>query len=106
MTAAALGTVLRLETFDGEREVDIPPGTQPEEIITLTGLGVGRLNAPGRGDLNVQVSVEVPTAIDEEQRELLNRLAELRGEERIEPRLTPVTNGSVFSRLRDKLAGR
>ena len=53
----------------------------------------------------MQVDVEVPTALDDQQRELLTRLAELRGEERAEPRLAQATNG-VFSRLRDKFSGR
>ncbi|MEE6282413.1 molecular chaperone DnaJ [Georgenia sunbinii] len=105
MTAAALGTVLHLETFDGDREVDIQPGTQPEEILTLRGLGVGHLNGSGRGDLNVHVDVQVPTAMDDRQRELLTELAGLRGEERLEPRLT-ATHPGMFSRLRDKFAGR
>ncbi len=105
MTAAALGTVLHLETFDGKEEIDIAPGTQPEEVITLEGLGVGRLNGYGRGDLNVTVHVDVPTDIDDEQRELLTQLAALRGEERAEPRLAQATNG-VFSRLRDRFSGR
>ena len=105
MTAAALGTVLHLDTFDGPQEIDIAPGTQPEEVITLPGLGVGRLNGHGRGDLKVEVDVEVPTALDDRQRELLAELAALRGEERAEPRLAPAANG-VFSRLRDKFAGR
>ena len=105
MTAAALGTVLHLETFDGKEAIDIAPGTQPEEVISLEGLGVGHLNGYGRGDLNVTVHVEVPSDIDDEQRELLTRLAELRGEERAEPRLAQATNG-VFSRLRDRFSGR
>src|SRR5690625_2856100 len=77
MTAAALGTVLHLESFDGDQEIDIAPGTQPEEVITLSGLGVGRLNGGGRGDLKVQVDVEDPTELDDRQRELLAELAEL-----------------------------
>lgn len=105
LTAAALGTVLDLETFDGERKVDIQPGTQPEEVITLRGLGVGHLNASGRGDLNVHVDVQVPTDIDDRQRELLTELAELRGEDRVEPRLAAAHPG-MFSRLRDKFSGR
>ena len=105
MTAAALGTALHLDTFDGERDIDIQPGTQPEEIITLRGLGVGHLNGSGRGDLNVHVDVQVPAGLDDRQRELLTELAELRGEERIEPRLT-ATHPGMFSRLRDKFAGR
>src|SRR5690606_28861466 len=105
MTAAALGTVLHLETFDGPEAIDIAPGTQPEGVIILEGLGVGRLDGPGRGDLKVQVDVEVPSALDDRQRELLLELATLRGEERAEPRLTPASSG-VFSRLRDRFSGR
>ncbi|MFC8598947.1 molecular chaperone DnaJ [Isoptericola sp. NPDC057191] len=105
MTAAALGTVLDLETLDGEQEIDLRPGTQPGQVVTLKGLGVGHLHAGGRGDLNVHVDVQVPTGLDEEQTELLRSLATLRGEERPEPRLTAAHPG-VFSRLRDKLSGR
>ncbi|MDM7853778.1 molecular chaperone DnaJ [Cellulomonas alba] len=105
MTAAALGTVLTLDTLDGAREVDLRPGTQPAQIVALKGLGVGHLHTGGRGDLMVHVDVEVPTSLDDEQSELLRRLATLRGEERPEARLA-AANPGVFSKLRDKLAGR
>lgn len=105
MTAAALGTVLDLETLDGDQEVDIRPGTQPEEVVTLRGLGVGHLNGNGRGDLHVHVNVTVPTKLDEDQERMLRELAAARGEERPEARLVPAHNG-MFSRLRDKLQGK
>jgi len=105
MTAAALGTVLELETLDGLQEIDLRPGTQPNQIVTLKNLGVGHLHGSGRGDLNVHIEVQVPTALDPEQEQLLRSLAALRGEERPEPRLAAAHPG-VFSRLRDKLSGR
>jgi molecular chaperone DnaJ len=105
MTAAALGTVLTLETLDGPKDVDLRPGTQPAQVVTLRGLGVGHLHAGGRGDLHVHVDVQVPTAMDDEQSELLRRLAALRGEERPEARLSASSPG-VFAKLRDKLSGR
>ncbi|GIG27539.1 molecular chaperone DnaJ [Cellulomonas marina] len=104
MTAAALGTVVQLETLDGPRDVDLRPGTQPAQVVTLKGLGVGHLHGQGRGDLHVHVDVQVPTALDDEQADLLRRLASLRGEERPDARLA--AHGGVFSKLRDRLAGR
>ncbi len=105
MTAAALGTVLPLDTLDGVQEIDLRPGTQPGQVITLKNLGVGHLHTGGRGDLHVHIDVTVPRPEDDEQVELLRRLAALRGEERPEPRLAAANQG-VFSRLRDKLSGR
>jgi molecular chaperone DnaJ len=105
MTAAALGTVLELETLDGPQEIDLRPGTQPGQIVTLKNLGVGHQHTGGRGDLNVHVEVQVPTGLDDEQQELLRSLAKARGEERPDPRLSAAHPG-VFSRLRDKLSGR
>ncbi|UZN01796.1 molecular chaperone DnaJ [Cellulomonas sp. S1-8] len=105
MTAAALGTVLAMETLDGPQEVDLRPGTQPGQVITLRGLGIGHLHVGGRGDLHVHVEVQVPTPADEEQAELLRRLAVLRGEERPEARLA-AANPGMFAKLRDKLSGR
>ena len=105
MTAAALGTVLTLDTLDGPQEVDLRPGTQPDQEVVLKGLGVGHLHTGGRGDLHVHVDVQVPVALDDEQAELLRRLAALRGEERPDARLAAASTG-MFARLRDKLSGR
>nr|NLD40746.1 molecular chaperone DnaJ [Actinomycetales bacterium] len=100
-TAAALGTQIVVETFDGPREVNIAPGTQPGHTETLRGLGVTHLQSSGRGDLKVFVDVEVPGRLDERQRELLTELARLRGEERVAPKVT--AGGGIFSRLRERI---
>ncbi|GLW62825.1 chaperone protein DnaJ 2 [Actinomadura rubrobrunea] len=100
MTAAALGTTVTIDTLDGTEEVDIRPGTQSGQVITLYGRGVRHLNESGRGDLIIHVNVETPTKLDDEQEELLRRLAKLRGEERPPGKFAPGQR-SVFSRLRD-----
>jgi molecular chaperone DnaJ len=82
MTAAALGTTIPLETLDGEEQLDIAPGTQPDEVVTLRARGVPHLRGTGRGDLYVHLDVVVPTRLDAKQEELLRDLARLRGEER------------------------
>ncbi|MDQ0376320.1 molecular chaperone DnaJ [Amycolatopsis thermophila] len=106
MTAAALGATVPLETLvDGEYELTVDPGTQPATELVLAGMGMPRLRSSGRvdgrGDLHVHVDVTVPTKIDEAQRELLQQLAQLRGEE------SGVTangrhQGGLFSKLRAK----
>ncbi len=104
MTAAALGTTIELETLDGVRDVELRPGTQPAQVVTLRNLGIGHLHANGRGDLHVHVDVQVPTTLDDEQEALLRRFAELRGEQRPAASTAPAGPG-VFSKLREKLAG-
>lgn len=103
MTAAALGTVITMDTFDGEREINIKAGTQSGEVTTLKGLGVTHLRGYGRGDLMVHVQVETPQKLDAAQEELLRRLAELRGEEFAEGRVSGSSNSGVFAKLRDRL---
>lgn len=105
MTAAALGTVLELETFDGEQAVEVAPGTHSGTTVKLKGLGVGRLQRGGRGDLYVHLDVLTPGDLTEEQEELLRQLAALRGEEMPQATLTPIGHG-VFARLRDAFMGR
>ncbi|MGL4178613.1 MAG: molecular chaperone DnaJ [Dermatophilaceae bacterium] len=101
MTAAALGATLPFETFDGPREIDVVPGAQSGQAITLRGLGVTHLRGTGRGDLVVHLMVGTPTRLDAEQEELLRRLAVLRGEERPQGRVTAPADGSIFGKLRD-----
>jgi molecular chaperone DnaJ len=104
MTAASLGATITIETLDGPREVGIRPGSQPGTVVTLNGLGAGRLNQRTRGDLRVLLDVRVPTELDDSQRELLRRLALERHEERPEAHFA--TAGGMFARLKDKLTGK
>jgi len=110
MTAAALGTHIDLPTLeadlpnaaDGTATVplDVHAGTQSGETLTIRGQGVPRLRGPGRGDLNVQVIVETPARLDEEQRALLEQLAVLRDEDRPEALLGANSKG-VFGKIKD-----
>ncbi|WGW14057.1 molecular chaperone DnaJ [Saxibacter everestensis] len=105
VTAAALGVNLPLETLDGEQKLDLQPGSQNGDVITLRDLGVGRLRAGGRGDLKVELHVVTPTSLSEEQADLLRQLAALRGETAPEAKLSSSGN-KMFSKLRDRFAGR
>ncbi|HET8616340.1 MAG TPA: molecular chaperone DnaJ [Actinomycetales bacterium] len=105
MTAAALGTTLTLQSLDGDQTLDVEPGTQSGDTITLRGLGVTHLRGSGRGDLVVAIEVETPRGLDDEQRRLLAQLAALRGEERPEGRLAQHGSG-LFGKLRDVLSGK
>jgi molecular chaperone DnaJ len=107
MTAAALGTVLPLETLDGAlEEITVEPGTQAGTEHVITGRGLPKLRSNGKvsghGDLHVHLDVVTPTSLDDQQAELLRQLASLRGEEQPEPAVTANGNGGkgIFSRFR------
>jgi molecular chaperone DnaJ len=78
---AALGTTVTLPTLDGDEELRIPAGTQSGRIFTLRGRGVPAVRGRGRGDLRVQLVVDVPVKLTPTQEELLRRLAEELGDE-------------------------
>lgn len=71
---AALGGEATVPTLNGSTVLKIPPGTQSGQIFRLRGLGVARLHGSGQGDEHVQVTVEIPTRLTGEQKELLRRL--------------------------------
>ncbi len=96
---AALGVRLMLETLDGWEDVVVPKGTQSGHTVRLRNRGVPHLGGRGRGDLIVEVVVETPTKLSDEEAELLRQFAELRGEE-----LAPVDEG-LFKKVRNALQG-
>ncbi|GAA1950771.1 molecular chaperone DnaJ [Amycolatopsis minnesotensis] len=107
MTTAALGASVPIETLiDGEYELDVEPGTQPATELVLTGKGMPRLRSSGRvdgrGDLHVHIDVQVPTKLDDEQRDLLRELARQRGEEVPTLATNGRAHGGLFSKLRAK----
>ena len=78
---AILGCRVTVKTVDGEAELTIPPGTQPNTVLTLENKGVPKLgNATIRGDHLITVIVQIPTRLNSEERELLERLATIKGE--------------------------
>ncbi|MFW0184804.1 molecular chaperone DnaJ [Rothia sp. CCM 9418] len=81
MAAAALGTEVTLETFDGPQTVSIKAGTQSGDVVTLKGLGVTHFDRADRGSLKVHVQVKTPTNLTEEQREMLQQFAQSRQED-------------------------
>ncbi|MGW5717374.1 molecular chaperone DnaJ [Amycolatopsis sp. NPDC003865] len=107
MTTAALGATVPIATLvDGDYELDIEPGTQPNAELVLTGKGMPRLRSSGRvdgrGDLHVHIDVQVPTKLDEAQRELLVELAQQRGEEAPTLASNGSKHGGLFGKLRAK----
>ncbi len=94
VTQAALGASFELETLDGVEKISVEPGTQPGEVMRLRGRGVPVLNGRGRGDLLVEMNVEVPQRLTAEQAELLAKFAAERGE-MIDP-----PEGGLFSKIR------
>ena len=106
MTAAALGTSVPLDTLDGEQVIDIRPGVQAGQVLTLDGRGAGRLRSATRGDLRVHIEVATPTRLDDRQRALLTELAELRDESRPTGQLDHADGPGLFAKLRDAWSGR
>ncbi|MBQ9979622.1 MAG: molecular chaperone DnaJ [Oscillospiraceae bacterium] len=77
---AALGYEAMVPTIDGKVKYKIPAGTQPGTVFRLRGKGIPVINSKARGDHFVTVNVAVPHDLDEEQKELLRKFAQLRGE--------------------------
>jgi molecular chaperone DnaJ len=73
---AALGTRLTIPTLKGTKEIVVPPGTQPGEIIRLRGEGVPYPKGGRQGDLLVEVKVVIPTQLTPRQTELLREFAQ------------------------------
>ena len=73
---AALGVDKEVPNLDGGTEtVKVPQGTQPGAEFRIRGKGVPHLHGNRRGDLRVLVNLQVPQALDAEQRKLLEELA-------------------------------
>ena len=84
---AALGGRIEVPTIDGAEPLDVPSGTQPGARFRLDGRGVPSLDGRRRGDLYVTVQVRVPRRLGREQRQLVERLAELERQEPEDPGL-------------------
>lgn len=74
---AALGTELEIPLLAGRHQLVVPAGTQPGEIIRLRGKGMPDPQSRHKGDLLIQIQVEVPKKLNPRQEELLRELSDL-----------------------------
>jgi curved DNA-binding protein len=73
---ALLGGKTQVKTLNGNLSMTIPAGTQPEQVIRLSGRGMPKLRTPeAKGDLFVRVKVKIPKDLSEDQKALLKEIA-------------------------------
>jgi molecular chaperone DnaJ len=80
-TQAALGARIEIPTLEGNEVLKVPAGTQPGDVIRVKGKGVQDVSGRRKGDLFVKVIVRTPDKLSAEQKALLAKLAEIRGED-------------------------
>jgi len=73
---AALGGEIEVPTLDGTKKLTIKRGTQFGDVYRLKGEGIADPRTGRRGDLLVQVYIEVPKRLTKRQEELLREFAE------------------------------
>ena len=77
---AALGDEIEIPTLEGKGYMRVPAGTQPGTVLRVRGKGIPRRRLGGRGDQLVELQVEVPTELNERQKQLILELAKELGE--------------------------
>lgn len=82
---AVLGGKVEIRTLDeacnGVTTIDLPPGTQSNDVMVRSGQGIQRVGRDGRGEHKVRWQVRVPKRLTERQKELLRELAADLGED-------------------------
>lgn len=79
-TQALLGADIEVQTLDGTKSVSIPMGSQPGQTVQLSGLGMPDIRSGRRGDLRMNLVIEMPKKLKKQEEKLLREIAELRGE--------------------------
>jgi curved DNA-binding protein len=76
---AILGGEAEVETLDGKIKLNVPAGTQPEQVFRLAGRGMPSVNNKNqKGDLFVRLKVQVPKYLSAKQRELLDEASRIK----------------------------
>jgi molecular chaperone DnaJ len=99
MPDAILGTTTTIESLDGPVELELRPGVQAGDVLTIKGRGITPLRGSQRGDLRVGVHVVTPTRLDHRDRALIEEFA--KRTKAPGPKLAEFHQG-LFAKLRDR----
>jgi molecular chaperone DnaJ len=99
MPDAILGTTTTITSLDGPVDLELRPGVQGGDVLTIKGRGITPLRGTQRGDLRVGVHVVTPTRLDAKERALIEEFA--RRTKAPGPQLSEFHQG-LFAKLRDR----
>ena len=78
---AALGAEIEVPTLDGKAVLTISPGTQSGDVLRMRKMGFCSVHSSRKGDQLVEATIEVPLHLGQEEKQLLERLAEIEEKE-------------------------
>ena len=96
---AAMGGKVQGPTLSGPQELEIPSGTQSDEVFNLKRKGLPSAGRRAVGDLYVQVIVEVPRKVTQRQRELLEEYGKIE-------EANPSQRKGFFEKVKDYFSNR
>ncbi len=99
MPDAVLGAKTTITSLDGTVDLELRPGVQSGDVLTIKGRGITPLRGSDRGDLRVGVQVVTPTRLDAKERALIEEFAAR--SKSPSPQLATFQQG-LFSKLRDR----
>lgn len=77
LSEAVLGTRISVPTLDDKQlSLKIPPGTKPGTKMRMSGHGLPHMKGNKKGDLYVKIQVKLPRQLTDEQKKLIEKLAE------------------------------
>lgn len=72
---AILGTSLDIHTLDGKSlQISVPPGTQPDTILSCRGEGLPNVRTRTRGNLLIKIKVDIPRNLNEDQLAFIRKI--------------------------------
>lgn len=74
VTDAMLDTKLKKPTLDGNIDVTVPLGTEPDIVLKIRDKGLSEFNSNEHGDLNIHIYVHVPEKLTSQERALYRKM--------------------------------
>jgi molecular chaperone DnaJ len=96
---AALGARIQVPTLDGEVTLNVPSGSQHEDLVRIRGKGIPHIRGYGRGDQVCVLKVKVPKKLTKRQKEILEEFGQ------IENSRKDSKSGNLFERLKNLATG-
>lgn len=98
-TQAILGEIITIPTLRGVKELKLPQGTHDKQQFVFKNEGVKDLRSKQSGNFIVQISIKYPKNLNDEQKEMLQKLQESFGIK------SSVHDESVFDKIKNWFSG-